>query len=399
MSDRSNIPPSGRNPLYGGPSNKSFNRTPSWAYKNGGDGGDGSDQGSPTASPLRSHRNASQSPYYAPQYENPGYTVETPSAYDPYLMTSGSIHGSHLYRPTETYFVQTPAHSIRGARVDESPESSAPSSPQHPEGYAEMGGKFGEEAVFDDSDHEDEFYPDIQREKFRKKRFKQFFCLWSLLVVAALIVAGCIIAWVVYQPTPPTYTMDVRRKPGNCSIASISLTFPCLSPCASFACRSPLPRPQYAMVNEFQTFPDMLDGNGLPTDQLYANLTLIFSIRNPNTRYVSWFDGGEVSLGYSSIKAMMKGHFPKFKQNQLEWNSFNGSASTMAFPLYGGGMALRSDMAEQYVPLRLNATLRAHVDVIWKVVSPVYTHLMECIVNINPLALQYINDTCTVTQI
>ncbi|CAI5461573.1 unnamed protein product [Closterium sp. Yama58-4] len=364
MSDRSNIPPSGRNPLYGGPSNKSFNRTPSWAYKNGGDGGDGSEQGSPTASPLRSHRNASQSPYYAPQYENPGYTVETPSAYDPYLMSSGSIHGSHLYRPTETYFVQTPAHSIRTSRVNESPESSAPSSPQHPEGYAEMGGKFnGEEAVFDDSDHEDEFYPDIQREKFRKKRFKQCFCLWSLLVVAALIVAGCIIAWVVYQPTPPTYTMD------------------------------------YAMVNEFQTFPDLLDGNGLPTDQLYANLTLIFSIRNPNTRYVSWFDGGDVSIGYSSIKTMMKGRFPKFKQNQLEWNSFNGSASTMAFPLYGGGMALRSDIAEQYVPLRLNATLRAHVDVIWKVVSPVYTHLMECIVNINPMALQYINDTCTVTQI
>ncbi|GJP46502.1 hypothetical protein CLOM_g5782 [Closterium sp. NIES-68] len=371
MSDRSNISASARNPLYGGPSNKSFtpNRTPSWAYKNGGDAGDGSDQGSPTASPLRSHRShGAPSPYYAPQYENPGYTVETPGLYDPYMNSSASFHGSHLYRPTETYFVQTPAHSMRSARVNESPESSAPSSPQHADGYAEMGGgkgfgKDGEEAVFDDSDHEEEFYPDIQREKFRKRRFRQLFCVSSLLVVAALVVAGCIIAWVVYQPTPPTYTMD------------------------------------YALVNQFQTFPDMLDGNGLPTDQLYANLTLILSIRNPNTRYVSWFDGGDVRIGYSSINTIMRGKFPKFKQNRLEWNSFNGSASTMAFPLYGGGMALRSDMAEQYVPLVLNATLRAHVDVVWKVVSPQYTHMMECIVNINPLAMQYINDTCTVTQI
>eukprot|EP00475_Leptophrys_vorax_P035056 TRINITY_DN5738_c0_g1_i3.p2 TRINITY_DN5738_c0_g1~~TRINITY_DN5738_c0_g1_i3.p2 ORF type:complete len:147 (-),score=19.40 TRINITY_DN5738_c0_g1_i3:151-591(-) len=143
----------------------------------------------------------------------------------------------------------------------------------------------------------------------------------------------------------------------------------------------------------------MLDANGLPTDQLYANLTFVLSVHNPNTRYSSWFDGGSIRVGYSSIDTVMRGKFPKFKQDQLEWASFNGSVSTMAFPLYGAGLALRSDIGEGYVPLMFNATLNSHVDVIWNVVSPKYKHLLECVVNINPPAMQYINDTCRVTKI
>lgn len=383
------------NPLYGGPTSKPYSpsRTPSWAYKGEtGNAHDEEDQHhSPNESPARSARapsiyshaapspysHAAASPYYAPQYENPGYTVETPGLYDPYMNASSSFHGSHLYRPSETYFVQTPINSVKNGPVksqQESPESSPPSSPQHYKTdasqyrtgslYSNAEGNVSrknDESLFDDSD--DEFFPDAQREKFRQKRFRDCCMFWSSVIIVAVLIAGCITAYVIYQPTAPAYTLD------------------------------------YALINQFQTFEDMLDANGLPTDHLYANMSLILSVHNPNTRYTSYFDGGSIRVGYSSIDTVMKGQFPRFRQEQLEWASFNGSVSTMAFPLYGAGIALRSDIAEQYVPLTLNATLHSHVDVIWRVVAPKYQHLMQCVLNVNPMAMQYINDTCTVTQI
>ena len=52
---------------------------------------------------------------------------------------------------------------------------------------------------------------------------------------------------------------------------------------------------------------DQLDSGGLPTDQLYGNMTLVFSVKNPNKRYTTYFDGGLLRVGYSSIEDILAG--------------------------------------------------------------------------------------------
>ena len=71
----------------------------------------------------------------------------------------------------------------------------------------------------------------------------------------------------------------------------------------------------------------------------------------------------------------------------------------MAFPLYGAGYALRSDVEDAYISLTVNATLYSHVSMVYKLLEPAYAHTMGCVININPATLQYINDTCTVQQL
>lgn len=380
MSERSNFSSAGprANPLYGGPPpaakpTTSGGRTPSWVRREGGTTSSHySDSNcSPGASPARSGRSNQGPHYYAPQYEHPGYTVETPGHYNAYSGGPGSAAGGSYpstspYRPTAAYFVQTPAHSDRQGLVD-SPVSSAPSSPRwgDDDSRSTRSGR-GASAVAikgGNGDEEDEdYYPDHQREADRIRRWWMGFWTWVTLIGGLLLVAGAITTWIVFQPSEPSYTFD------------------------------------YAQVNQFELFENMLDANGMPTDHLYANMTLIMSIHNPNTRFNCWFDGGHVSVAYDSITNILKAKLPSFKQEHLEWSSFNRSMSTMAFPLYAGGLHLRADVAEEFVPLRVNVTFNSHIDVAWKLIAPKYAHQLECQVNINPKTLQYLNDTCVLTK-
>lgn len=121
MSERSYSGNAARsNPLYGGAENGS--RTPSWTGKKGGARSSAYSEAasSPPDSPTRS-QNASQ--YYPPQYEHPGYTVQTPG-HD--LGNNGS---SSPYAGGVPYYVQTPAPSEMHRPA--SPFSSAPPSPPH----------------------------------------------------------------------------------------------------------------------------------------------------------------------------------------------------------------------------------------------------------------------------
>ncbi|CAI5982757.1 unnamed protein product [Closterium sp. NIES-65] len=433
MSERSNYSYNGPrpNPLYGGPkaskATSSSSQNPSWVRREPSASHAYSDSNcSPGASPARSNRSGG-GPYYAPQYENPGYTVETPGHYNGFGTGPGSVGGSSIpaaspYRPTASYFVQTPAHSDR-AGLFSSPGSSAPSSPRFGDEDARSmrSGRGGASVAInggDGDDDYDDFYPDHLRDADRRRKWWIAFWAYTSLIVGLLLVAGAIVCWIIFQPTEPTYTFD------------------------------------YVAVNQFTVYQDMLDGNGMATDHLYANMTFIFSIRNPNTRFNTWFDGGDLSISYHNMANIMKTtlptfqqeqlewssfnrslstmafpfiylspsplhslsllspfplfpslpppphhQLPTFQQEQLEWSSFNRSLSTMAFPLYAGGTFMRADMAEQFVPLKLNATLNSHVDVAWKIIQPKYSQLLECVVNINPASLQYINDTCTLTML
>ncbi|CAI5519355.1 unnamed protein product [Closterium sp. Naga37s-1] len=378
MSERSNYSYNGPrpNPLYGGPkaskATSSSSQNPTWVRREPSASHAYSDSNcSPGASPARSNRSGG-GPYYAPQYENPGYTVETPGHYNGFGTGPGSVGGSSIpaaspYRPTASYFVQTPAHSDR-AGLFSSPGSSAPSSPRFGDEDARSmrSGRGGASVAINGGDGDDDcddFYPDHLRDADRRRKWWIAFWAYSSLIVGLLLVAGAIVCYIVFQPTEPTYTFD------------------------------------YAAVNQFSVYQDMLDGNGMATDHLYANMTFIFSIRNPNTRFNTWFDGGDLSISYHNMANIMKTTLPTFQQEQLEWSSFNRSLSTMAFPLYAGGTFMRADMAEQFVPLKLNATLNSHVDVLWKIIQPKYAQLLECVVHINPASLQYINDTCTLTML
>eukprot|EP00475_Leptophrys_vorax_P005204 TRINITY_DN13145_c0_g1_i5.p1 TRINITY_DN13145_c0_g1~~TRINITY_DN13145_c0_g1_i5.p1 ORF type:complete len:315 (-),score=-26.75 TRINITY_DN13145_c0_g1_i5:3-947(-) len=286
MSERSNYSSGGprANPLYGGPSAASKpstpgGRNPSWGRREPSSSHCSESNGSPSASPARSGRSNQGPHYYAPQYEHPGYTVETPGHYNAYSGGPGSVGGGSYpsaspYRATASYFVQTPANSDRAGLID-SPVSSAPSSPRWgDEDNRSMRSGRGASAVAinaDGDDGFDDYYPDHQREADRIRRWWIGFWAYFSLIAGLLLVGGAITCWIILlQPSDPTYTFD------------------------------------YANVNQFEVFENMLDANGMPTDHLYANLSLIMSMHNPNNRYNMWFDGGDLAVSYGSMASIMK---------------------------------------------------------------------------------------------
>eukprot|EP00475_Leptophrys_vorax_P023179 TRINITY_DN3164_c0_g1_i2.p1 TRINITY_DN3164_c0_g1~~TRINITY_DN3164_c0_g1_i2.p1 ORF type:complete len:409 (-),score=-7.63 TRINITY_DN3164_c0_g1_i2:412-1638(-) len=407
MSEHSNVSASGgprANPLYGGPSTSaSGNRTPSWTRKTGGTTGrpSYSDASSPPDSPARSARsNNGPAPYYAPQYEHPGYMVETPSA----------NHSQHQQQHHEAmvgqspfrappYYVQTPAHSERPG----SPMSSVPDSPAHlAQGMSYdmrsvRSGKYGagvsrvasggfvgsgpgglaggprnpvplSARINEEGDEEDLLYDapagKVGGEEARKrsKRFWRICMALTLVVLVLAAVAAGISLYYVFQPDPPSYSFD------------------------------------FATLNEFQIVNKLADGTGLPTDQLFANITLSFSVNNPNGKYVVYGDGGLVQIGYSSIPTLMQGGLPYFGLTKKNWTSFDTSLGVSMYPLYGVGPGLRDDIMGEYVAVNVRAQLRSHVEMAWKVVQTKYTHLMDCTVSFNPVNLQYLNDTCIIKK-
>ncbi|CAI5488812.1 unnamed protein product [Closterium sp. Naga37s-1] len=333
MSERSNVSASGprANPLYGGPANPSAgNRTPSWARKSGAGGARPSFSdaaSSPPDSPARSARSNNGPSYYAPHYEHPGYTVETPGANDPML-------GQSPFR-APPYYVQTPAHSERPG----SPMSSVPDSPAHTMSYdmrSVRSGKPGSSRVYgaparaavtplasrinEEGDEEEQLYEPPAKEASggRSKRSKRFWTICIVVGVLALVLAAVatgIALYYVFQPDAPTYTFD------------------------------------YATLNEFQIVNKLADGTGLPTDQLFANVTFVFSAINPNGKYTLQGDGGLLQVGYSSIPTLMQGGVPYFALSSKNFTNFTTSVGVAMYPLYGVGPGLRQDiMADPQSP-------------------------------------------------
>ncbi|CAI5535390.1 unnamed protein product [Closterium sp. Naga37s-1] len=304
MSERSNVSASGprANPLYGGPANPSAgNRTPSWARKSGVGGARPSFSdaaSSPPDSPARSARSNNGPSYYAPHYEHPGYTVETPGANDAML-------GQSPFRAPR-YYVQTPAHSERPG----SPMSSVPDSPAHTMSYdmrSVRSGKPGSSRVYgaparpaaaplasrinEEGDEEEQLYEPPAKEASggRSKRSKRFWTICIVVGILALVLAAVatgIALYYVFQPDAPTYTFD------------------------------------YATLNEFQIVNKLADGTGLPTDQLFANVTFVFSAINPNGKYTLQGDGGLLQVGYSSIPTLMQGGVPYFALSSKNFTNF-----------------------------------------------------------------------------
>ncbi|CAI5496261.1 unnamed protein product [Closterium sp. Naga37s-1] len=317
MSERSNVSASGprANPLYGGPANPSAgNRTPSWARKSGAGGARPSFSdaaSSPPDSPARSARSNNGPSYYAPHYEHPGYTVETPGANDAML-------GQSPFR-APPYYVQTPAHSERPG----SPMSSVPDSPAHTMSYdmrSVRSGKPGSSRVYgaparaaaaplasrinEEGDEEEQLYEPPAKEASggRSKRSKRFWTICIVVGILALVLAAVatgIALYYVFQPDAPTYTFD------------------------------------YATLNEFQIVNKLADGTGLPTDQLFANVTFVFSAINPNGKYTLQGDGGLLQVGYSSIPTLMQGGVPYFALSSKNFTNFTTSVGVAMYPLYG----------------------------------------------------------------
>ncbi|CAI5994144.1 unnamed protein product [Closterium sp. NIES-65] len=337
MSERSNVSASGprANPLYGGPANPSAgNRTPSWARKSGAGGARPSFSdaaSSPPDSPARSARSNNGPSYYAPQYEHPGYTVETPGVNDAML-------GQSPFR-APPYYVQTPAHSERPG----SPMSSVPDSPAHTMSYdmrSVRSGKPGSSRVYgaparvaaaplasrinEEGDEEEQLYEPPAKEASggRSKRSKRFWTICIVVGILALVLAAVatgIALYYVFQPDAPTYTFD------------------------------------YATLNEFQIVNKLADGTGLPTDQLFANVTFVFSAINPNGKYTLQGDGGLLQVGYSSIPTLMQGGVPYFALSSKNFTNFTTSVGVAMYPLYGVGPGLRQDIMAEYISMQLHA--------------------------------------------
>ncbi|CAI7783353.1 unnamed protein product, partial [Closterium sp. NIES-53] len=362
------------NPLYGGPANPSAgNRTPSWARKSGVGGARPSFSdaaSSPPDSPARSARSNNGPSYYAPHYEHPGYTVETPGANDAML-------GQSPFR-APPYYVQTPAHSERPG----SPMSSVPDSPAHTMSYdmrSVRSGKPGSSRVYgaparpaaaplasrinEEGDEEEQLYEPPAKEASggRSKRSKRFWTICIVVGILALVLAAVatgIALYYVFQPDAPTYTFD------------------------------------YATLNEFQIVNKLADGTGLPTDQLFANVTFVFSAINPNGKYTLQGDGGLLQVGYSSIPTLMQGGVPYFALSSKNFTNFTTSVGVAMYPLYGVGPGLRQDIMAEYISMSLHAQVESRIEMAWKIVQTHYTHVMDCSVAFNPVNLQYLNDTC-----
>ncbi|CAI5483695.1 unnamed protein product [Closterium sp. Yama58-4] len=369
MSERSNVSATGprANPLYGGPANPSAgNRTPSWARKSGVGGSSNrpsfSDAASsPPDSPARSARSNNGPAYYAPQYEHPGYTVETPGVNDAML-------GQSPFR-APPYYVQTPAHSERPG----SPMSSVPDSPAHTMSYdmrSVRSGKPGSSRVYgaparaaaiaplssrinEEVDEEEQLYEPPAKEASggRSKRSKRFWTICIVVGILALVLAAVatgIALYYVFQPDAPTYTFD------------------------------------YATLNEFQIVNKLADGTGLPTDQLFANVTFVFSAINPNGKYTLQGDGGLLQVGYSSIPTLMQGGLPYFALSSKNFTNFTTSVGVAMYPLYGVGPGLRQDIMAEYISMSLHAEVNSRIEMAWKIVQTHYTHVMDCSVAFNP---------------
>ncbi|CAI5994489.1 unnamed protein product [Closterium sp. NIES-65] len=376
MSERSNVSASGprANPLYGGPANPSAgNRTPSWARKSGAGGARPSFSdaaSSPPDSPARSARSNNGPSYYAPQYEHPGYTVETPGVNDAML-------GQSPFR-APPYYVQTPAHSERPG----SPMSSVPDSPAHTMSYdmrSVRSGKPGSSRVYgaparvaaaplasrinEEGDEEEQLYEPPAKEASggRSKRSKRFWTICIVVGILALVLAAVatgIALYYVFQPDAPTYTFD------------------------------------YATLNEFQIVNKLADGTGLPTDQLFANVTFVFSAINPNGKYTLQGDGGLLQVGYSSIPTLMQGGVPYFALSSKNFTNFTTSVGVAMYPLYGVGPGLRQDIMAEYISMQLHAQVESRIEMAWKIVQTHYTHVMDCSVAFNPVNLHPRDRVC-----
>lgn len=350
------------NPLYG-----TGSRTPSWQNKQGGPRTSTYSEAasSPPDSPTRSQ---SGSQYYPPQYEHPGYTVQTPG--------HDLGGGTTPYGGGAPYYVQTPAPSeMQRTGPNGSPFSSAPPSPPHSMGTAatpfdarstRSGRSRGSSRALNvaapadvDEDEEEEFFPDVERDAWRRRRALKCFCTVFGIFVLFLLFCGAITANFLLKPQPPTYQYEG------------------------------------ATVNQFYAT-NGYDASGLPTTQLYANLSFALSTFNPNRFFRTVLEGGDVSVGYNNIAVFARGKLPNITTPIKQYRNWSMSVATMAFPLYGAGPLLTKAIEDRYVSLTVNINITASVPIVWKLIQPKFSKVLICTVNIDPYSYQFINETCAV---